>query len=52
VDDVDAACADILRAGGGRVGDLVTTDIPDAGRIRFAYMRDPEGNILEIQKWS
>jgi catechol 2,3-dioxygenase-like lactoylglutathione lyase family enzyme len=52
VDDVDQVCADILHAGGGRVGDTVATDIPDAGRIQFAYMRDPEGNILEIQKWS
>jgi catechol 2,3-dioxygenase-like lactoylglutathione lyase family enzyme len=52
VDDVEEVCADVLRAGGSRVGDIVTTDIPDAGQIQFAYMRDPEGNILEIQKWS
>lgn len=52
VDDVEAVCATIRRAGGGQVGEVVTTKIPDAGTLQFAYMRDPEGNILEIQKWS
>jgi catechol 2,3-dioxygenase-like lactoylglutathione lyase family enzyme len=52
VDDVETACDAIRRAGGSQVGDIVTTSIPDAGIIQFAYMRDPEGNILEIQTWS
>jgi catechol-2,3-dioxygenase len=26
-------------------------DIPDAGIITFIYMTDPEGNIIELQKW-
>jgi hypothetical protein len=34
------------------VGELVTVDIPEAGRITFAYVTDPEGNVIELQKWS
>lgn len=51
VDDVDACISSIIRNGGGLVGEIVETDIPGAGKIRFAYARDPEGNIIEIQKW-
>jgi len=25
-------------------------DLPGVGRLEFAYMRDPEGNIIEIQR--
>jgi predicted enzyme related to lactoylglutathione lyase len=51
VDDVEAARAAILAAGGGELGDLVTVDIPGAGRITLIYMTDPEGNIIELQQW-
>jgi catechol 2,3-dioxygenase-like lactoylglutathione lyase family enzyme len=51
VDDVGATCEAILSAGGTRQGEIVTTDIAGVGRLTFAYMRDPEGNILEVQKW-
>lgn len=52
VDDVEAARDAVLAAGGGRVGDLVTAEIPAAGRITFVYLTDPEGNIIELQKWA
>ena len=52
VDDVEAARDEVLAAGGGRVGDLVTAEITDAGTITFVYMTDPEGNIIELQKWT
>ena len=38
-------------AAGECVGDLVTAEIPGAGRITFVYLTDPEGNIIELQKW-
>ena len=41
----------VLAAGGGVVGEEVTTDIPEAGRITFAYVSDPEGNVIELQRW-
>ncbi len=52
VDDVEAARDEVLAAGGGCVGDLVTAEITNAGTITFVYMTDPEGNIIELQKWA
>jgi predicted enzyme related to lactoylglutathione lyase len=51
VDDVEAARDEVIVAGGTYVGEMVTIDIPDAGIITFIYMTDPEGNIIELQKW-
>ena len=51
VDDVAAARDAVVAAGGGTVGDLVTADITGAGKITFVYVTDPEGNIIELQKW-
>jgi len=52
VDDVAAARDAVLAAGGGVVGDIVSVEIPDAGQITFAYVTDPEGNIIELQRWA
>jgi predicted enzyme related to lactoylglutathione lyase len=52
VDDVETAGDTVLAAGGGCVGDLVTTEIAGAGTITLIYMTDPEGNIIELQKWT
>lgn len=51
VDDVEAVRDRVMQAGGTCVGELVTVDIADAGTIQFIYVRDPEGNIIELQKW-
>ncbi len=51
VDDVEACVEAVMRNGGGLVGKIVRTRISGAGDIRLAYARDPEGNIVEIQKW-
>lgn len=51
VDDVDVARQRVLAAGGGQLGDLVTIEIPGAGRLIVVYMTDPEGNIVELQRW-
>ena len=52
VDDVMAARDAVLAAGGEVVGDVVSVEIPGAGQITFAYVTDPEGNIIELQQWS
>ncbi len=52
VDNVEAARNEVLAAGGGCVGDLVTAEITNAGTITFVYVTDPEGNIIELQKWA
>jgi predicted enzyme related to lactoylglutathione lyase len=51
VEDVGAAREAVIAAGGACVGEMVTVEIPGAGRITFVYMTDPEGNIIELQKW-
>jgi predicted enzyme related to lactoylglutathione lyase len=52
VGDVESALEIVKSEGGGQAGELVTVDIPDAGKITFVYATDPEGNIIELQKWS
>ncbi|MGB2865737.1 MAG: VOC family protein [Sedimentisphaerales bacterium] len=52
VDDVEAARDEAITAGGKCVGELVTVEIPGAGTITLIYMTDPEGNIIELQKWT
>ena len=51
VDDVDACVTMILENGGSLCGEVVKTKVKGAGVLHFAYARDPEGNIIEIQKW-
>lgn len=51
VPDVAAAQAAVLEAGGSPHGEIVTT--PAGGRtVTWAYVRDPEGNLIELQSWS
>jgi predicted enzyme related to lactoylglutathione lyase len=52
VDDIEAARDAVITAGGGTVGKLVSLDVPGAGRVTFVYLTDPEGNIIELQRWS
>ena len=52
VDDVEAAKDAILAAGGGAVGEVVSLEIAGAGIVTLAYLADPEGNIIEMQRWS
>jgi predicted enzyme related to lactoylglutathione lyase len=40
------------KHGGSLVGKLISTTIEGVGRIDVVYARDPEGNIIELQKWS
>ncbi|MFH1336983.1 MAG: VOC family protein [Candidatus Zixiibacteriota bacterium] len=51
VDDVEAARDQVLASGGGRIGNIACLEIPEAGRVTFVYLTDPEGNIIELQKW-
>lgn len=51
VDDVAAALAEIKLRGGSAYGEIVEVEVPGAGRICFVYCADPEGNLIELQKW-
>ena len=50
VADVERARAAVLAAGGREVGTTETVPIAGAGHITWTYVRDPEGNIIELQK--
>jgi predicted enzyme related to lactoylglutathione lyase len=51
VDDVPAALEAVKRAGGGAAGKTVSLDVPGAGTVTIVYATDPEGNLVELQKW-
>ncbi|MBE0697209.1 MAG: VOC family protein [Anaerolineaceae bacterium] len=51
VDDVAAGLEAVLTAGGRQVGELVRVQVTGVGWLVFVYAADPEGNILELQKW-
>jgi len=50
VPNVETARAAVIAAGGQAVGTVESVDIPGAGRIIWTYVRDPEGNIIELQR--
>ncbi|RJP65552.1 MAG: VOC family protein [Candidatus Abyssobacteria bacterium SURF_17] len=52
VDNVEAARDAVLSAGGKHFGKLVDTEVPGVGRLTVVYVTDPEGNIIELQRWS
>jgi len=52
VDDVAALAEAVLAAGGTAVGKRVSHEVPGVGLLTFQYLRDPEGNILELQSWT
>ncbi|UCG86057.1 MAG: VOC family protein [Gemmatimonadota bacterium] len=52
VDDLERASRDVLSNGGSAVGTIEQVHIATVGTLRFQYVADPEGNIIEIQEWS
>lgn len=51
VPDVAAAREEVLREGGTIVGDIVTLQTTTGAKVTWCYLRDPEGNMLELQSW-
>jgi predicted enzyme related to lactoylglutathione lyase len=47
VDDLDAYLAEVT----GRGAQVVAGPVTFGGRTRNAYLRDPEGNLIELQQW-
>lgn len=52
VDDVSSTLARLLAAGGQRLGDIAQADVAGESHLEVVYARDPEGNIVELQRWS
>lgn len=49
VNDVEQMRDVVTQAGGGAVGDVVTTKVDETRSITWCYVTDPEGNIVELQ---
>jgi predicted enzyme related to lactoylglutathione lyase len=52
VDDVDVARRRVHEHGGSDLGEVSEVEVPGKGLFRFAYLLDPEGNVVEVQCWS
>jgi lactoylglutathione lyase len=46
VDDIDGYLAEVAGRGASCTSPVVLGD-----RLRVSYLRDPEGNLLELQQW-
>ena len=51
VDNVAESAQMVFNKGGTAVGELTTREFPGVGFLTFQYVKDPEGNIIELQKW-
>ena len=51
VPDVAAARAVFLAEGGSPHGEIVTLTTTTGARVTWTYVRDPEGNLVELQSW-
>ena len=51
VDDIVKKRQEVLFHGGAELGQIQTIDIPEADRLTLDYLTDPEGIIIELQKW-
>jgi predicted enzyme related to lactoylglutathione lyase len=47
VEDLDAYLAEVT----GRGGQVIAGPVEFGGRTRNAYLRDPDGNLIELQQW-
>lgn len=51
VEDVDQATSKVLTHGGSHVGEITSAQVEGVGLLKFVYLTDPEGNIIELQAW-
>ncbi len=51
VENVEQVLNELIEHGGNKYGELVTKEIAGLGTITVVYAQDPEGNIIELQKW-
>ena len=51
VNDVEKTLNAVIKAGGGKLSDIVTHNISNIGELMFVYAKDPEGNFIELQKY-
>ena len=52
VDNVQTALELVLEHGGGLVGQVVKLTRADGQAVTVVYATDPEGNVIELQRWA
>lgn len=51
VNDVNKVYKKVLKNGGKKVGKIITLTRSDGKEVTWCYVKDPEGNMIELQKW-
>ncbi len=51
VEDVEKQASAVIEHGGRKIGDIASSEVGGVGLLTFAYMADPEGNIIELLSW-
>jgi len=51
VDDVEVTARAVFENGGSAIGERTQCELPGVGVITFRYVADPEGNVIELQRW-
>ena len=52
VSDVNKAYKKVIENGGKKVGKIITLTRSDGEKVTWCYVKDPEGNMIELQKWN
>jgi len=52
VADVEAALELVVAFGGARFGEVVTLQTADGRHVTWCYASDPDGNLIELQRWT
>ena len=51
VEYIEEVLTNVISNGGSREGELTRRNIEGVGELSFIYVRDPEGNLIELQMW-
>ncbi|RMZ60243.1 VOC family protein [Chryseobacterium nematophagum] len=52
VDNITELLALALKNGATEIGELSEHHVENVGLLKFIYIADPDGNIIELQNWS
>jgi len=52
VANVEEVTKKLIKNGGSLSGEITKRDVEGVGEITFVYVRDPEGNLIELQSWN
>lgn len=52
VDNITEVLQLALQKGAEKIGELSEHNVENVGLLKFIYISDPDGNIIELQNWS